>query len=166
MSLSSKYLKGELLGEGTWGSVFSAERRSDSVKVAIKRIKPMYVHLGVNFTALREIKYLRYIKGENVVDVSYSSHLTSYIFLYRSTYLYLHSSWMFSSVMAYCTSCSNSAHTIWKSSYGIKPFYFNRTMLSRICKCYCGELIVVTETTSSIEVRYVTCVRKSCLYKV
>jgi serine/threonine protein kinase len=43
MSISSKYLKGELLGEGTWGSVFSAERRSDSLKVAIKRIKPMYV---------------------------------------------------------------------------------------------------------------------------
>jgi serine/threonine protein kinase len=70
MSISSKYLKGELLGEGTWGSVFSAERRSDSLKVAIKRIKPMYVHLGMNFTALREIKYLKYIKGENIIDVS------------------------------------------------------------------------------------------------
>jgi cyclin-dependent kinase 7 len=70
MSISSKYLKGELLGEGTWGSVFAAERRSDAVKVAIKRIKPMYVHLGMNFTALREIKYLKYIKGENIIDVS------------------------------------------------------------------------------------------------
>eukprot|EP01032_Pedospumella_encystans_P023077 gene23077-26133_t len=69
MSLSSKYLKGELLGEGTWGSVFSAERRTDSTRVAIKRIKPMYVHLGVNFTALREIKYLRYIKGPNIIDL-------------------------------------------------------------------------------------------------
>jgi serine/threonine protein kinase len=69
MSISSKYLKGELLGEGTWGSVFSAERRADSLKVAIKRIKPMYVHLGMNFTALREIKYLKYIKGENIIDV-------------------------------------------------------------------------------------------------
>jgi len=29
----------------------------------------MYVHLGVNFTALREIKYLRYIKGPNIIDV-------------------------------------------------------------------------------------------------
>jgi len=69
MSLTSKYLKGDLLGEGTWGSVFSAERRADSTRVAIKRIKPMYVHLGVNFTALREIKYLRYIKGPNIIDV-------------------------------------------------------------------------------------------------
>ena len=81
MSLSSKYLKGELLGEGTWGSVFMAERRSDSLKVAIKRIKPMYVHLGMNFTALREIKYLKYIKGENVVNVSvailHSFYITS-----------------------------------------------------------------------------------------
>ena len=40
------------------------------MKVAIKRIKPMYVHLGMNFTALREIKYLKYIKGENIIDVS------------------------------------------------------------------------------------------------
>ncbi len=80
MNLTSKYLKGDLLGEGTWGSVFSAERRTDSLKVAIKRIKPMYVHLGVNFTALREIKYLRYIKGPNIIDVSFfcsSSKLTS-----------------------------------------------------------------------------------------
>ena len=68
-SMSSKYLKGVQLGEGTWGNVFEAERRSDSLKVAIKRIKPMYVHLGMNFTALREIKYLRYIKGTNIIDV-------------------------------------------------------------------------------------------------
>lgn len=78
MSLSSKYLKGELLGEGTWGSVFSAERRTDSTRVAIKRIKPMYVHLGVNFTALREIKYLRYIKGPNIIDVSHIQSCTSF----------------------------------------------------------------------------------------
>ncbi len=77
MSLSSKYLKGELLGEGTWGSVFSAERRADSTRVAIKRIKPMYVHLGVNFTALREIKYLRYIKGPNIIDVSHINRTLS-----------------------------------------------------------------------------------------
>ena len=84
MNLTSKYLKGDLLGEGTWGSVFSAERRTDSLKVAIKRIKPMYVHLGVNFTALREIKYLRYIKGPNIIDVSLfcSSSKLSSLFTY------------------------------------------------------------------------------------
>jgi cyclin-dependent kinase 7 len=70
MSLSSKYLKGVQLGEGTWGTVFEAERRSDSLRVAIKRIKSMFTHLGVNFTALREIKYLKFVRGPNIIDVS------------------------------------------------------------------------------------------------
>jgi cyclin-dependent kinase 7 len=68
--MASKYLKGRQLGEGTWGTVFEAERRKDQLLVAIKRIKPMYVHLGVNFTALREIKYLKVVRGANVIDVS------------------------------------------------------------------------------------------------
>ncbi|KAJ1442721.1 kinase-like domain-containing protein [Ochromonadaceae sp. CCMP2298] len=67
--MASKYLKGRQLGEGTWGTVFEAERRKDQLLVAIKRIKPMYVHLGVNFTALREIKYLKVVRGANVIDL-------------------------------------------------------------------------------------------------
>jgi serine/threonine protein kinase len=39
--------------------------------VAIKRIKPSPIPKeGVNFTALREIKYLRELKHENIIDVS------------------------------------------------------------------------------------------------
>lgn len=69
-SSSSKYLKGKILGEGTWGHVYEAIRQADGEKVAIKRIKPRDVHLGVNFTALREIKYLKEVHSPFVVDVS------------------------------------------------------------------------------------------------
>lgn len=72
----SNYSKGALLGEGTWGHVFEATRRSDGAKVAIKRIKPINkvvdAHLpqGINFTALREIKYMKEMKGcINIVEV-------------------------------------------------------------------------------------------------
>ena len=75
----SNYSKGALLGEGTWGHVFEATRRSDGSKVAIKRIKPINkvvdAHLpqGINFTALREIKYMKEMKGcINIVEVKVS----------------------------------------------------------------------------------------------
>jgi cyclin-dependent kinase 7 len=68
--MASKYLQGRKLGEGTWGTVFEATRRSDGIQVAIKRIKPMEPELGMNFTALREVKFLKELKCVNVVDVS------------------------------------------------------------------------------------------------
>jgi cyclin-dependent kinase 7 len=67
--MASKYNLGKFLGEGTWGSVYEATRRSDGLQVAVKRIKPMDPSLGMNFTALREVKYLRELKNVNVVDV-------------------------------------------------------------------------------------------------
>lgn len=68
--MTSKYLKGRVLGEGTWGQVYEATRRADSLQVAIKRIKPRDAHLGINFTALREIKYLKEVKSDFIVNVS------------------------------------------------------------------------------------------------
>jgi cyclin-dependent kinase 7 len=69
-----------VLGEGSWGVVYLASRamapglKEDSTAphmVAIKRIKPSPVPKeGVNFTALREIKYLRELRHENIIDVS------------------------------------------------------------------------------------------------
>ena len=46
--MAVQYLRGAALGEGTWGSVYEAKRKSDGLKVAIKRIKPMDAHLGMN----------------------------------------------------------------------------------------------------------------------
>jgi cyclin-dependent kinase 7 len=76
ITMASKYVKGESLGEGTWGSVFEAIQVQDNVKVAIKRIKPSEskdAHLGLNFTALREVKFLREIKSSFIVDVRHAS---------------------------------------------------------------------------------------------
>ena len=67
--MADKYMRGAALGEGTWGHVYEATRKLDNLKVAIKRIKPTDAHLGVNFTALREIKYLQEFRHENVVNV-------------------------------------------------------------------------------------------------
>lgn len=68
---SETFLRGRLLGEGTWGVVYQGTRSSDGLLVAIKRIKPKETHLGLDFTALREIKYLRALKSPYVVDVSF-----------------------------------------------------------------------------------------------
>jgi serine/threonine protein kinase len=67
--MADGYIRGVALGEGTWGHVFEATRKVDGRKVAIKRIKPMDPHLGVNFTALREIKHLQEFQSPFIVDV-------------------------------------------------------------------------------------------------
>lgn len=65
-----KYRQEKMLGEGTWGFVFLARRQKDNLQVAVKRIKARDTHLGLNFTALREIRFLKAIKSINVVEVS------------------------------------------------------------------------------------------------
>jgi cyclin-dependent kinase 7 len=66
------YEKAQTLGEGTYGVVFRA-RRSDGVAVAVKRLKPhtrvRVSNEGLNLTALREIKYLRELRHENIIEV-------------------------------------------------------------------------------------------------
>lgn len=76
--MSENYRKGKFLGQGTWGEVYEAfclnrnasNEASSEDKVAIKRIKPIpndrqHAHLppGLNFTALREIKHMKRLKG-------------------------------------------------------------------------------------------------------
>lgn len=69
-----KYIKGKSLGEGTWGLVYEANRKKDNLIVAIKQIKNINNendHNGINFSALREIKYLRELNHENIIQVHY-----------------------------------------------------------------------------------------------
>jgi cyclin-dependent kinase 7 len=69
-SADRKYTRGRLLGEGTWGLVYLCTRVSDNLNVAIKRIKQSPNDKeGCNFTALREVKYLRELRHENIVDM-------------------------------------------------------------------------------------------------
>lgn len=68
----SSYIKGKVLGEGTWGIVYEATRKTDNLAVAIKRIKSRPGdRSGVNFSGLREIKYLKELRHKNIIQVSH-----------------------------------------------------------------------------------------------
>ena len=58
------------LGQGTWGVVHMAEQKKTGRIVAVKKIKSERPELGVNFTAVREIKLLREFKHPNVIITS------------------------------------------------------------------------------------------------
>jgi len=57
----------ELLGEGTYGRVVKAKRRSTGEIVAMKEIKPSSSEEGVPSTAIREIAILKELNHENIV---------------------------------------------------------------------------------------------------
>ncbi|KEH33917.1 putative protein-serine/threonine kinase CMGC-CDK-CDK7 family [Medicago truncatula] len=69
--LADRYLKREVLGEGTYGIVFKAIDTQTGQMVAIKKIRKRIDEPldGVNFTALREIKLLKELKHPNIVDL-------------------------------------------------------------------------------------------------
>jgi len=61
---------GKHLGEGTFGSVCLASRRSDGLQVAVKKIfPPKNKFEGVSFSALREIRFMRELQHENLVTL-------------------------------------------------------------------------------------------------
>lgn len=67
--VADRYLKRELLGEGTYGVVFKAIDTESGKTVAIKRIRLGKHKEGVNFTALREIKLLKELKDPNIIEL-------------------------------------------------------------------------------------------------
>ena len=72
-------VRGALLGEGTYGSVFQGTLNGETV--AVKRIKPHELRPGMNFTALREVRYLRMLRHENIVNLleTYISERTLFL---------------------------------------------------------------------------------------
>lgn len=125
--MASKYNRGVALGEGTWGSVYEAFDKSDNKRVAIKRIKPMGTNLGLNFTALREIKYLTMLKHINIVEVLLLKFGVTAALIYLidplHVPLHLHSWSTCSSATRSCISCSTSVPMIWKRSSTIRPSF-------------------------------------------
>lgn len=67
--VADRYLKRELLGEGTYGVVFKAIDTKTGKVVAIKKIRLGKYKEGVNFTALREIKLLKELKDPNIIEL-------------------------------------------------------------------------------------------------
>ncbi|KAJ4756211.1 Cyclin-dependent kinase 1 [Rhynchospora pubera] len=64
-----RYLKKEVLGEGTYGIVFKATDTQTNQTVAIKKIRLGNQKEGINFTALREIKLLKELKDPNIIEL-------------------------------------------------------------------------------------------------
>ncbi|XP_058077717.1 cyclin-dependent kinase D-1-like [Magnolia sinica] len=67
--VADRYLKREVLGEGTYGVVFKAIDTKTAQTVAIKKIRLGKYKEGVNFTALREIKLLKELKDPNIIEL-------------------------------------------------------------------------------------------------
>ncbi|KAL5714532.1 [pyruvate dehydrogenase (acetyl-transferring)] kinase [Ranunculus cassubicifolius] len=65
--VADRYLKREVLGEGTYGVVYKAIDTRSGQTVAIKKIRLGHQKEGVNFTALREIKLLKELKDPNII---------------------------------------------------------------------------------------------------
>ncbi|CAA6654152.1 unnamed protein product [Spirodela intermedia] len=67
--VADRYLKREVLGEGTYGVVFKAVDTKTGQIVAIKKIRLGAQKEGINFTALREIKLLKELKDPNIIEL-------------------------------------------------------------------------------------------------
>lgn len=67
--VADRYLKREVLGEGTYGVVFKAIDTTTGKTVAIKKIRLGKQKEGVNFTALREIKLLKELNDHNIIEL-------------------------------------------------------------------------------------------------
>ncbi|KAE8723992.1 Cyclin-dependent kinase D-1 [Hibiscus syriacus] len=68
--VADRYLKREVLGEGTYGVVYKAIDTKTGQTVAIKKIRLGKQKEGVNFTALREIKLLKELKDPNIIELT------------------------------------------------------------------------------------------------
>ncbi|ESQ34998.1 hypothetical protein EUTSA_v10007847mg [Eutrema salsugineum] len=65
--VADRYLKREVLGQGTYGVVFKATDTKTGETVAIKKIRLGKQKEGVNITALREIKMLKELKHPHII---------------------------------------------------------------------------------------------------
>ena len=64
-----RYIKGAVLGEGTFGVVTKAEDTLTQKVVAIKKIRLGNYREGINFTAIREIKLLKELRHPHVIEL-------------------------------------------------------------------------------------------------
>ncbi|VVA95186.1 unnamed protein product [Arabis nemorensis] len=67
--VADRYLKREVLGQGTYGVVFKATDTKNGNIVAIKKIRLGKQKEGVNITALREIKLLKELKHPHIIEL-------------------------------------------------------------------------------------------------
>lgn len=67
--MSKEYVKQQKLGEGTYAVVYSGRQVSTNRRVAIKKIKLGQFKEGLDMSAIREVKFLRELHHENVIQL-------------------------------------------------------------------------------------------------
>ncbi|CAN6461802.1 unnamed protein product [Victoria cruziana] len=66
---TDRYVKGDNIGEGTYGVVYKAVDKKTNRTVAVKKIRLGDYKEGVNMTALREIKLLKELNHPNIIEL-------------------------------------------------------------------------------------------------
>ncbi|KAG2129199.1 Pkinase-domain-containing protein [Suillus bovinus] len=64
-----RWVKDRKVGEGTYAVVYQGREASTSRKVAIKKIKVGQFKDGLDMSAIREVKYLRELHHQNVIEL-------------------------------------------------------------------------------------------------
>lgn len=64
----NKYTVSKIIGEGAYGVVFECKNKENGETVAIKKFKESDESEIVKKTTLREVKMLRMLKHENIVN--------------------------------------------------------------------------------------------------
>ncbi|ORY84908.1 kinase-like domain-containing protein [Protomyces lactucae-debilis] len=65
----AKYQKLNKLGEGTYAVVWAGKELATGRQIAIKKIKVGQFKEGLDMSAIREVKFLREVKHENVIEL-------------------------------------------------------------------------------------------------
>lgn len=64
-----KWIKDKKVGEGAYAVVYQGREASTGRKVAIKKIKVGQFKDGLDMSAVREVKYLRELKHQNIIEL-------------------------------------------------------------------------------------------------
>ncbi|KAF9031354.1 CMGC/CDK/CDK7 protein kinase, partial [Hymenopellis radicata] len=64
-----RWVKDQKVGEGTYAVVYRGREASTGRKIAIKKIKVGQFKDGLDMSAIREVKYLRELKHQNVIEL-------------------------------------------------------------------------------------------------
>jgi len=65
-----RWAKDQKVGEGTYAVVYRGREVGTNRKVAIKKIKVGQFKDGLDMSAIREVKYLRELRHQNVIEVT------------------------------------------------------------------------------------------------
>ncbi|KAF7309578.1 Cmgc cdk cdk7 protein kinase [Mycena indigotica] len=64
-----RWVKDQKIGEGTYAVVYRGREASSGRQVAIKKIKVGLFKDGLDMSAIREVKYLRELKHQNIIEL-------------------------------------------------------------------------------------------------